>query len=155
MAGAGNIDLLYHDGRLLLAADQPEGWSIRIGVVGQDSVDHLSQVIDDRRNTELRWSYPTLAPLGSGKIALLWQGPSMAITSLYFLAFDREGHALGQELTLEGRMIDESSNRVIGRAPVFQPALAPAANGLLAAFSDNRYANSEILLASFSCTEQP
>lgn len=153
MVAAGNIDLLYHDGRTLIATDTPEGWSIQIGVVGDDSVTKLAQVIDDRRHPELVWSQPSLGPLSNGRIALLWQGPGAAISSLYLLGFDREGHPMGQSLIFEGRIVDDTRGQVVGRAPVFYPDLVETSYGLLVAFSDNRYSNSEILLAPFSCGE--
>ncbi len=153
MRGAGNVDLLFHHERLYLAADHPQGGLIQIGLVGQRQVERFSQVIDDRRSPESFWCCPALGPLPDGKIALLWQGPAAGLSSLYFLGFDDEGNSLGREINLEGRVIDESDDRVLGRAPVFQPDLATATYGLMAAFTDNRYANSEILLAPFSCSE--
>jgi len=149
----GNVNLLFHNDRLIIASDHPEGWSIQIGEVGEEEVRRVSQVVDDRRHPELHWSYPALGPVENGRIALLWQGPGMALSSLFFLVFDPEGNPQGMERPFEGHIIDEASDRVIGRAPVFHPALVPTEYGLLAAFADNRYSNSEILLAPFSCGE--
>ena len=149
----GNVNLLFHEEHLYIASDHPEGWSIQIGEVGRDSVRRFSQVVDDRRNPEIHWSYPAIGGVANGRIALLWQGPGMGLSSLYLLLFDPEGNPQGMERPFEGHIIDEATSQVVGRAPIFHPTLAPASFGLLAAFADNRYSNSEILLAPFSCGE--
>lgn len=146
----GNIDLLSHQRGLFLVADHPEGWSIVIAEVGEGSVTRFSQVLDDRRNPDHRWCCPSLGFTPNDHFAVMWQGPWIGLTQLYFLELDREGQPVGSERSFEGVARDEEDN-AIGRAPVFSPSLAQTPSGLIAAFSDNRFANTEILLASFSC----
>ncbi len=153
MAPPGNLSLLSQGGRLFMASDTPEGWSIQLHEIGRDGVRRLAQVVDDRRHPDLAWCCPALGPIRDDSVALLWQGPTPGLTSLHFLGFDAEGTAMGRVVLFEAFVRDEEGESRVGRAPAFDPALAPAPYGLLAAFADNRYANSEILLAPLTCTE--
>lgn len=150
MPALGNVALTFHGDRLFLAADHPDGWSIAIGEIGQDQVRRVVQVIDDRRHPTARWASPAIDRASDEHIAILWQGPSMGMTALFFMEFDLEGNAVGRDRPFEA-IVRDDEERVIGRAPAFDPDLAATPQGLIAAFSDNRYANSEILLANFTC----
>ncbi len=150
IADLGNIDLLFMDEHFFVAGDHPSGWSIVIGEVRGQSVRRVAQVIDDRRNPDSRWCCPALGPSGHDHVAIMWQGPGMGLAAMYFMEFDFEGQGIGTERFFEAIVRDEE-NRPIGRAPAFHPSLARVGHGLIAAFADNRYANTEILLASFEC----
>lgn len=153
VAPLGNLALLSQGGRLFMASDTPEGWSIQLLEVGRDEVRKIAQVVDDRRHPDLYWCCPALGPIRDDSVALLWQGPTPGLTSLHFLGFDADGEAMGNVVLFEAFVRDEEEENRVGRAPAFDPALSTAPYGLLAAFSDNRYANSEILLAPLTCTE--
>lgn len=146
----GNIDLAFHGERLFLAADHPDGWSVVIGELGQEQVRRVVQVIDDRRHPMARWAYPSIDRASDEHLAIIWQGPGMGMAALYLMEFDLDGNPIGQERTLEA-VVRDDDERPVGRAPAFHPALAATSQGLIAAFADNRYANSEILLAPFTC----
>lgn len=150
----GNIDLMSHERGLFLAADHPEWWSIVVAEVGERSVTRFSQVLDDRRNPNSRWCCPTIGYTSNDHFAVMWQGPGWGLAKLYFLELDREGQPVGSERSFDGVARDEEDNP-IGRAPVFTPSLAQTPSGLIAAFADNRFSNTEILFASFSCGGSP
>jgi hypothetical protein len=153
VAQPSSIDLARQGETLFMATDHPEGWSIQIAKVEGDQVVRWAQVVDDRRNQQSHWAAPSLAPCCGDRLALFWEGPGMGLRSLFFLTFDAEGQAVGQERPFEAWVRVEGQERPLGRAPVFDPSLVPAAQGLVAAFADNRYGNTEILLASFACGE--
>lgn len=146
----GNISLLFSEERLLMASDHTDGWSIQISEIGQDQVRKSVQVLDDRRHPDLRWCCPALARGHDGVVAVMWQGPSIGLTALYLLELDRDWQPIGRERTFEAIVRDEEEQPQ-GRAPAFDPELATTPGGYVAVFADNRYANSEILMATFTC----